>query len=256
MIDREKLADAIAMVDEEYVWDAKACKRPAVRRTRTALIAACLAAALIGTVFAAEMVWGVFTKGTSRADRLDRLELVMEGTANFELDEVLEGLARLAEEREKPAFGRVDAAAFDSWEIASEYIGVPLASNSLLAQYPTKEVLAGPTRDDAGNPVFLCVSGWYVVEDVTVSVDAYLRTSHAEEESLYTLGISYDPGAMTVEDSACQMPDGSPAVIVQSSDGYYGAFVRDGVLYWVTVYGSREADDAMGALLRQIMAAY
>lgn len=267
MIKNENLMDAIGMIDEEVVLDAKAYKRTKSHFSRPVLIAACLGLMLVGTAFAAEMIWGVFAKGTRddlNTDHLKLFELTMEGTTCFELDEILSNIEVLAEERDsgtdRPTSGRVNVAAFESWEVAAEYIGVSLANNTVLQQYPQSESLVGPTTDNDGKPLFLYVSNSYLVDNMTVSVGAYLRTNHAGDESLYTPGISYDFSTMTVEDSVYQMSDGSSAVIFKSFDdsyaSYNGVFVQEGILYWVSLYSSDGQNNAMEELLLRIMAAY
>ena len=267
MIKNENLMDAIGMVDEEVVLDAKAYKRTKIHFPRAALIAACFGVMLIGTAFAAEMIWGVFTKGTRDHPNYDHLELfefATEGTTCFELDEILADIEVLAEEREsgpnRPTSGRLNVAAFENWEMAAEYIGVPLATNNILQQYPQTESLVGPTTDNDGNPLFLYVSNSYLVDNMTVSVGAYLRTNHAGDESLYTRGISYNFSTMTVEDSAYQMSDGSSAVIFKSFGdsyaSYNGVFVQEGILYWVSLFSKDGENNSMEDLLLSIMAAY
>lgn len=267
MIKNENIMDAIGMVAEEVVLDAKVYKRTKIHFPRAALVAACLGVMLIGTAFAAEMIWGVFAKGTRddpNTDHLELFEFTMEGTSCFELDEILADIEMLAEEREsgpdRPTSGRVNVAAFESWEMAAEYIGVPLANNTILQQCPQTESLVGPTTDNDGRPLFLYVSNSYLVDNMTVSVGAYLRTSHAGDESLYTPGISYDFSTRTVEDSVYQMSDGSSAVIFKSFDdsyaSYNGVFVQEGVLYWVSLYSNNGQNDSMEELLLSIMAAY
>lgn len=267
MIKNENLLDAIGMIDEEVVLDAKVYKRSKRLFPRSALIAACLGVMLIGTAFAAEMIWGVFTKGTRddpSTNHLELFEFTMEGTTCFELDEILANIEALAEKRDsspdKPTSGRVNAASFESWQAAAEYIGIQLANNVILEQYPQTECLVGPTEDEEGKPLFLYVSNSYLVDNTTVSVGAYLRTSHAGDESLYTPGISYDFSTMTVENSAYQMSDGSSGVIFKSFDNSYasynGVFVQEGILYWVTLYSNDGQDNSMEQLLLSIMAAY
>lgn len=267
MIKNENLMDAIGMVDEEIVLDAKAYKRTKIHFPQAALIAACLGVILVGTAFAAEMLLGVFSKGTRddpNTDHLELFEFTMEGTTCFELDEILADIEVLAEERDRspdrPTSGRANVAAFENWEMAAEYIGVPLANNIILQQYPQTESLVGPTIDNDGNPLFLCVSNSYLVDNMTVSVEAYLRTNHAGGESLYTPGISYNFSTMTVEYNAYQMADGSSAVIFKSFGdsyaSYNGVFVQEGILYWVSLFSSNGENNSMEELLLSIMAAY
>ena len=214
---------------------------------RTALIAACLCVTLLGTAFAAEIIWGVFAVGAREhpdADHLELFEVSMKGTTCFELDELLADIEVLAEIRDnspdRPTEGRANVAAFESWEMAAEYIGIPLAGNTILAQYPQTESLVGPTTDDNGNPLFLCASTSYFVDDITVNVSAYLRTNHAGDESLYTPGISYDFSSKTVVDQEYQMSDGSDGLLFKcfgdSSASYHGTFIQDGIHYWVSMY--------------------
>ena len=267
MIQNENLLDAIGMIDEEAISDAKVYPRSKRLIHRAALLAACLSMLAIGTAFAAAMIWGVFPKGTRddpNNDRLELFELAMEGTICFELDEILSDIAVLAEERDnspnRPISGRVNVAAFESWEAAAEYIGVPLANNSVLEQYPQNESLVGPTVDEDGNPIFLYVSTDYLVDDIMVCVNAYLRTNHAGDESLYTPGISYDFSSEKVVHQKFQMSDGSPGVIFKcfedSAASYYGAFILDGVFYWVSLDSDNGQDDVLEELLENVMAAY
>ena len=265
MTQSEMILDALGLVDEELVLDAGSYRRTTMPVFRRLLIAACLGAMLIGTAFAAESIWGVFTRGIRpdpQTDNLELFELQMKGTACFELDEVLADIAVLAEKRDndpdRPPSGRANVASFESWQAAGEYIGIPLAENAFLAQYPQSECLVGPTADEKGNPLFLCVSSSYLVKTTAVFVDAYLRTNHAGEESRYPFGISYDFSAAAVESHDFRMPDGSHGVILTSVDDsaaiYVGAFIREGILYWVSMSGGDGEDNV--ALLQQILAAY
>lgn len=266
MIQNENLLDAIGMIDEEAILDAKVYPRSKRLIHRAALPAACLSMLAIGTAFAAAMIWGVFPKGTRddpNNDRLELFELAMEGTICFELDEILSDIAVLAEERDnspnRPISGRVNVAAFESWEAAAEYIGVPLANNSVLEQYPHTESLVGPTVDEDGNPIFLYVSTDYLVDNITVFVNAYLRTNHAGDESLYTPGISYDSSKEIVQ-REYWMADGSNGVLFKCFDdsdaSYHGAFIQGGVFYWVSLDSDNGQDDVLEELLENVMAAY
>lgn len=267
MINNENILDAMGMIHEEVVQDAKAYKRPKKHRSLAALIAACLCVTLFGTALAAETIWGVFSAGKREHpdnDRLELFELSMKGTTCFALDELLADIKVLAEQRDngpdRPAVGRINAAAFENWEKAAEYIGIPLANNSFLAQYPQTETLVGPTTDDDGNPIFLYVSTSYLVDGITVCVDAYLRTDHAEEETVYTPGISYDFSSRIVEDQAYQMSDGSSGMIFKCFDdsfaSYHGTFVKDGIFYWILLCSDEGQDNALEQLLNSVMAAY
>lgn len=267
MITNEIILDAIGMIDEEAVQDAKEYKRARFHLSRAALIAACLCVALVGTALAAEMIWGVFSEGTRNhpnAEHLGRFEFSMQGTTCFELDEILADIEVLAAQRdnsqEQLTDGRANVAAFESWEKAGEYIGIPLADNAVLAQYPQAESLVGPTTDEKGTPLFLYVSTDYLVDDVTVWVNAYLRTDHAGHESSYTPGISYDRSSVTVVERAYQMSDGSSGIIFNYYDesfaSYNGTFVQDGILYWVSIYTDSGQDDTLEQLMENIMAAY
>jgi len=266
MIRSETILDAIGMIEESVVLDARGFRPKKRRIFRSVLIAACLGAILIGTAFAAEIIWGVFPKGIRDDPEMNQkklFEVVMKGTTVFQLDEVLADIEVLAAERdnspEKPSAGRAHVAAFPSWQAAGEYIGISLAENAVLEQYPQTESLVGPTRDDAGNPLFLHVSNSYLVDNATVFVSAYLRTDHAGDESRYTPGISFDPAAMTVEEETYRMADGSSAVIFSHCDdaqvAYTGVFVKEGIFYWVTWYGEDHAGSGLQQLHR-IMAAY
>lgn len=266
MIQNENLLDAIGMIDEEAVWDAKSYPYSKSFYPKAALLAACLGILVAGTAFAAAMIWGVFPKGTRddpNIERLELFELVMEGTTCFELDEILSDIAVLAEERDngpdRPSSGRVNVAAFESWDAAADYIGVPLANNPVLEQYPHTESLVGPTVDEDGNPIFLYVSTHYLVDNITVFVNAYLRTSHAGDESLYTPGISYDSSKEIVQ-REYWMADGSNGVLFKCFDdsdaSYHGAFIQGGVFYWVSMYSDNGQDDTLKELLENLMAAY
>lgn len=267
MIKNEHILEAIGMINEEVVKDAKEYNRSKVRLFRPVLISACLCVALFGSALAVEFVGGVFSAGTRthpQQNHLDLFELSLKGTTAFKLDEVLADIEVLAEKRDNSLpqsyAGLVHVAAFESWKAAAEYIGIPLASNTVLDQCAPSESLVGPTTDERGNPIWLHVGTSYLVEDTEVFVNAYLRTDHAGEEKLYTPGISYDTSQRTVVDKAFEMSDGSAGIIFKrfddSSVSYNGAFIQDGIFYWITTHSDPDEVATPEELLYTIMAAY
>lgn len=250
------------------------------RPARWVLAAACLCVALMGTVAAAEIFWGVFSLGPSAHPENEHATLhafLMQGTACFELDELLEEIAVLAEERDAAMAEarasdldkyletrhlyseRVAVAGFYSWEELSDFIGIPLAANPVLNHYPQGEAVVGPTRDADGNPLWLSAEAQYFADDTTIFVNAYLRLTQAGDESLYTPGFSTDEST-TVDEEVYPMSDGSSGLIYnrvhESGASYIGVFIKDGICYWVTIHCQDGSNNKTESLLRDIMAAY
>lgn len=267
MIKNEHVLDAIGMINEDIIQDAKEYKRSKIRLLRPVLIAACLCVALLGSAFAAELIWGVFPAGIRthpHHSHLDLFELSLKGTTAFNLDNILADIEVLAEQRDnslpQPYEGRVHVAAFESWKAAAEYIGIPLASNAILDQCTQNESLVGPTTDESGDPIWLYISTSYLIEDTEVFVNAYLRTTHAGDESLYAPGISYAPSEKTVVSQTYEMPNGNTGIIFKSINdsfaSYNGAFIQDGIFYWVSTHSHKGESAALEELLHTVLAAY
>lgn len=86
--------------------------------------------------------------------------------------------------------------------------------------------------------------------------NAYLRTDHAGEEKLYIPGISYDTSQRTVVDKAFEMSDGNLQAVDDSSVSYNGAFIQDGIFYWITTHSDPDEVATPEELLYTIVAAY
>ena len=256
----EDILDAVGMIENDAIAAARTYKRAKAHFPRVALIAACLCVALLGTAVAAEMVWGVFSVGRRAEGHNEIIEFKTTGMTCFELDEILDEIAVLAKETGTTFSGRTNVAAFDSWEDAATFIGVPLATSAALEQCPHTETLVGPTVDEDGVPITLYVNTRYQMKGTLVYVDAYLRTEYAEAESRYNLGFSYDPTTTTLVEDTLLLEDGSSAVLFTVCDentaSYHGTFLVDGVFYWIYAESSNGADPAVEQLLHDVLAEF
>ena len=213
------------------------------RGVRTALIAACLCAAVVGTAFAVELIGQVsLTDHKDSASYSISADIVL-----WPMDEL--GGQMLEDAKEED--GR--QLSLNSWEEVEEYWGVPLIRNTLL---PTpKEVSVGLYKFQALDPDALqwadatcgfIIDNASIIWQARIYTEAY-RNTEANRNTNDDSDIHLFGKSASIHDehiySQYEMKNGAVAQIVQvvpgdigtTVPGYDAYFVRDGVLYelWV-----------------------
>ena len=213
------------------------------RGVRTALIAACLCAAVVGTAFAVELIGQV-----SLTDHKDSASYsISADIALWPMDAL--GGQMLEDAKEED--GR--QLSLNSWEEVEEYWGVPLIRNTLL---PTpKEVSVGLYKFQALDPDALqwadatcgfIIDNASIIWQARIYTEAY-RNTEANRNANDDSDIHLFGKSASIHDehiySQYEMKNGAVAQIVQvvpgdigtTVPGYNAYFVRDGVFYelWV-----------------------
>lgn len=243
----EQALAVMGYIDLELIENFSCSRKRKPQVVRVILIAACLCAALAGTVLAAELLRGVFYGGRGTvetpAGAEEGIGLLIEGMEPIPKESMNEAFLELAAEhsalcQEK---GIQQPLIYKSWSEAAGAMGLPLAESGSLtgkeADYTCRVYVYGGYG--------LSVWSRYRMEGEVISVWAWIKMESLEEEGWkrFVTGLGEDTEVLSVEDYP--MPDGSRGLIVESqregaSRRYEGYFVKDGVLYMVDVRHVRE----------------
>lgn len=240
------------------------------RTLRSALIAAAVCLALLGTAVAAKYF------GVEIIEKPDTkwLYLMKGGILYYPYDNLPDEIKSLE--------GKANVFAFDSWQEAEDFIGVDLMNNPVLDASPsrnfTAKVILGKEQRVSASGKFVLTTtakltefrlfGCYQMNDVNISVDGYLYTDRAEEkdwdETYYGRGHNLkgqDP--MVCVEPSYTTPSGLTAQILtlEHEDGHnecQATFSLNGIPFVITTdlfgdvqsHNSLEKDRAQEVLLQ------
>ncbi len=258
----ESVLEAMSFLDPALVEEAdEAPRRRLPRRARTLLIAACLCAALVGTVFAAEALWGVYVRETTD----NRIQYLLEGMTTFQEEEIGADVRNaLAARPDGDYYAKL---VYLNWQEAAEHLGLPLAENSLLsaaqAEYPLRTWCQVTSYENVktGRLSFVVVDTEYLVEGANVKVKALLFVESVEGKTVKELWEGWNED-VEIETERYTMPDGSEGFTAEvcSVEGnavwYQGVFLKEGILYEVSIKDEHGTGKGEYELLERIMAEF
>lgn len=262
-----------ALVEEIDLTPRKKRRMPA--RPRAGLIAACLCLALVGTAFAAapELITGIFSPTTVKVGIMDDDPNIYQtidedGNKVYSSGFMVTGdvmtsypLSAFSEELREASDNRGDLAvvqrSFDTWEEVQAFLGEDIP-------------LVWPRVEDCDQPIWVSLfhTGHEVLWGVNIYSSNYSSCHAIINIDLRTeLGreIAGTAGVYTDEDvtqlDSYLMANGGQAEIVlvtapeeQYHDAKcYGIFMRDGIVYQVTVHGLREDPEEMVQRLQALL---
>lgn len=259
-------------------------KRPWTRITKAALAAACVCAALVGTAFAANSLFGIELFGTINQPGYSTYYI----QADVKLHKIEEFSGALQTDLKN---GELNWAQ-DSLQSAVDYVGLPVLSNDLLAQgqegvisFDAPYIVQGEqsvdkARNDlveAGSPEQIKIRYQKIIDHVIVDISINAYTEYAdlsngilgvewvEPYSVYDADGNYSSQGYFSHDFISQnytMNNGDTAIIVSSAnDGYlqHAYFVHDGLLYSIILVGidTRDAPHPdFSEFIKQILDSY
>lgn len=254
--------EILSHIDPELVEQAAETGRPRLpRRVRTALIAACVCIAVAGTVFAAEMLGGVFSGGPGAFEMnsvtYEGTRIITSDIASFSKDQFHAEFWTKAMERRARNLetGETCPLEYLSWKKAAEEMGVSLAESSYLNKnglngscsvYPFESMIRLRTV--------------YRLSETNIEIWAMIRLESEQDISVGDFVFAVSDGEIIGVENL-QMPDGSNALILETESGdgscsYVGCFVKNGILY--LIFSDDDSGDGEGgrALLEKILEAF
>lgn len=279
MTDRQ-LLDLLGEMSDRHVLSPDQAPKVRKRRpVRTALIAACVCAAVVGTAFAAEALWGVFSGGriTDALCSSDGYQLLLQGIREFPHEDV--GQDMKDDVNAQAAYAMEQAQAhpdgefvytwqsllYDSWEALEQGVGIPLAQNSLLQQLWSSRqegatFMARPEGGENGVTTIQVTANWASGEDFAITVVAYLKTDLASDDTLTDFRTYWHGGGIDLDSRNFTMPDGGNAIIMTATEDdvawYVGDFVLNGIFYEVTVISFSGPSQEYEALLTDVLSQF
>lgn len=258
----ESVLEAMSFLEPALVEEAdEAPRRRLPRRARTLLIAACLCAALVGTVFAAEALWGVYVRETTD----NRIQYLLEGMTTFQEDQIGEEIRTAI--ASTPDGSHFVQRVYLNWQEAAEHLGLPLAENSLLSaaqeEHPMRAWCRVTPYENAknGRLSFVVVDTEYLLEGANVKVMALLIVESVEGKTVKELWEGWNED-VEIETERYTMPDESEGFMAEarSVEGnevwYQGVFLKEGILYEVSIKDEHGTGKGQYELLERIMAEF
>lgn len=251
------------------------------RRPKVAVLAACLCLVAAG-IAAAAGLWGVFTDGQQKVGPDGQsvgYDLMIQGMTRFPVQElgeyVLEEASRQAEAIREAENGGPAVEVLrpeGDWAQAEVRIGLPLARNALLEEYPLwGGCIVNVVPDQEGQPIQVSVEGAYRLDGgVKAVMTALIQTDRAPEGEDLAAGLYWADQEGAVEVSARNYPlaDGGAGVIFTaqypqedqeaSLTSCVGALVMDGIYYSVTLYSDagENPEERLVPLMEDILEAF
>ena len=266
MSDRE-LMELAGLLDDDLIVRAAGTvgrKEKSMRKNKvwkTALIAACVCLVLVGTVFAANTLYGIFdvNNGDSTLTRTLVVKRFGQDQVSEEarqaMAESAENIAQYSGSEESPIVHKV----MGSWQEVQERIGVDLVDSALLdgaepANYWPRKCYTVTFYPDSIN-----ASRSHIVDGMTVNLYVTVLMSEdgaeAAQSDAHTMGEDGNNTSYT-------LPDGTKAYYWFFEDSTWGYpikaytayFVRDGIQYTLTTSDTQQdrlsAEDGLTAGLR------